>query len=140
MLKVTKPFIIGRRTVHVKKLVIETLKIKDHRATACTIEENHVVTFEAKKRRILPCSKCGTRSPRHDRLPERSYDQVPICGIAAFPKYRLWRVRCPQCGIKREMLPWENGNAHLTQPLAVTLASWAILKINKLGQEIFWMI
>jgi transposase len=125
MLVVTMPFTIERRTVHIEKLVIETLTIKDHRSTSCTVDGNVVVTFEAKKRRHLPCSKCGTRSPRHDRLPKRTWLHVPLWGIASFLVYRPWRVRCPRCGIKREALPWAIGKARMTRALVVTLATWA---------------
>jgi transposase len=124
---VLKPFTIKRGTVHIEKLVIETLKIKDHTIISCTSEGNLVINLEAKRRRLLPCSHCGARSRRHDRLPKRTWDHVPIWGIPVFLVYRPWRVRCPKCGIKREHLPWAEGKSRLTRALVVTLATWAKL-------------
>lgn len=113
--------------MHIENLVNITLKIKDHKATSCTVDGNLVVTFEAKLRRHLPCGKCGTRAHRHDRLPERVWQHVPLWGYPVFLVYRPWRVRCPYCGIKREELPWAIGKARLTRALVVTLATWAKL-------------
>lgn len=113
--------------MHIEKLVIETLKIKDHRIASCTCDGNLVVTFEAKKRRRLPCSSCGQRTHRHDRLPERTWFHVPLWGYPTMLVYRPWRVRCPKCGVKREVIPWADGKKRVTTALVVTIATWVRL-------------
>lgn len=127
MLMVIKPFNNKRRTVHIENLIISTLKIKDHRAEVTVHGENIVVDFHAKQRRLLPCGTCGRRARRHDRLPERMWQHIPLWGYPCFLRYRPWRVRCPHCGIRREELPWAIGKTQLSRPLVVRLASWAKL-------------
>jgi transposase len=113
--------------VQVENIVIETLNIKDHKISSCFWEGNIVVTFEAKRLRLLPCSKCGKRAHRHDRLPERTWIHVPLWGIATLLLYRPWRVRCSTCGIKREQIPWAVGKKRVTTALVVTVATWVRL-------------
>ena len=52
---------------------------------------------------------------------------VPLWGIPTFLVYRPWRVRCPRCGVRREVIPWANGKTRQTTALTVTLATWAKL-------------
>jgi transposase len=127
MFEVIKQKSIRRRTVHIENLVIETLKIKDHRASSAQVDGKIIVTFEAIKRRFLPCGNCGNRAKQHDRLPERTWQHIPLWGRPTFLVYRPWRVRCPHCGIRRELLPWAIGKTRLTRALVVDLAVWAKL-------------
>ena len=127
MFIVTKQTFIRRRTVHIEKLVKASLKIKDHRVISCTLDSTLRITFAASQRRHLPCSVCGRRAHRHDRLKEREWKHVPLWGFPVTFIYRAWRVRCPQCGIRREALPWAIGKGHLTRAFAVTLTTWAKL-------------
>lgn len=121
--------------MHVENLVIDTLKIKDHRIVACTHEGSIMVTLEAKKRRHLPCTSCGRRARRHDRLAERTWMHVPLWGIAVFLVYRPWRVACPVCGITREAIPWAEGKKRMTTALTVTIATWVrFLPIETVGR------
>ena len=88
--------------------------------------ENIVVHLEAIKRRHLPCGNCGRRAKVADQVPrERDFLHVPLWGIAVFLRYWPRRVRCPQCGIRREQLPWADGKEQITKHLAVTIARWA---------------
>lgn len=127
MFIVTKQTFIRRRTVHIEKLVKASLKIKDHKVISCTLDSTLRITFAASQRRSLPCSICGRRAHRHDRLKEREWKHVPLWGFPVTFIYRAWRVRCPQCGIRREALPWAIGKEHLTRAFVVTLTMWAKL-------------
>ncbi len=71
------------------------------------------------------CSGCGQRRPGYDRLSEREFAYVPLWGIAVVLVYALRRVRCPQCGIKVERVPWADGKSRLTNSLKLFLATWA---------------
>jgi transposase len=113
--------------VHIEKLVIRMLKIKDHRANSALEDGVLIVRFMAKKNRNLPCGTCGRRARRHDRLPERTWKHIPIWNLPVSFVYRPWRVRCTHCGIRREHLPWAIGKARLTRALVVALATWAKL-------------
>jgi len=71
------------------------------------------------------CSKCDTKGPGYDRLPERSFTFIPLWGIAVFLIYAMRRVDCPTCGVTVEKVPWANGKEHTTLVYAWFLASWA---------------
>ena len=122
--------------MHIENIAIATLKIKDHIATSCTVTGNIVITLAARKRRKLPCSTCGMRCRRHDRLAERTWLHVPVWGMPVFLVYRPWRVRCSQCGIKREEFPWAMGKTRMTTAFVVTLAQLAkLLPVETVAQQ-----
>jgi len=113
--------------VHMENIVKRTLGIKDHRIVK--IEdgiENMVIHLSAIRRRHLPCGACGRRARPVDRVKtERDFLHVPFWGIAVFLRYRPWRVNCPDCGLRREALPWADGKERITKQLALTIAIWA---------------
>ncbi len=71
------------------------------------------------------CSRCDTKRPGYDRLPERSFTFIPLWGIAVLLIYAMRRVDCPTCGVTVEKVPWANGKEHTTLVYAWFLASWA---------------
>jgi len=71
------------------------------------------------------CSGCGKPGPGYDTLPVRSFEFVPLWGIAVFFLYAMRRVDCRRCGIKVEVVPWAVGKNHLTTTYAWFLAKWA---------------
>ena len=71
------------------------------------------------------CSGCGKPGPGYDTLKVRSFEFVPLWGIAVFFLYAMRRVNCPRCGIKVELVPWAEGKNHLTTTYAWFLAKWA---------------
>lgn len=73
------------------------------------------------------CSGCGERGPGYDRLPERSFQFVPLWGMAVFFLYRMRRVDCPRCGVTVERVPWARGKEQQTEAFAWYLTFWAKL-------------
>ena len=71
------------------------------------------------------CSKCRLPGPGYDTQAERSFEFVPLWGIAVFFHYAMRRVDCPRCGVKVEWVPWATGKNHLTTTYAWFLARWA---------------
>jgi transposase len=71
------------------------------------------------------CSKCGKTGPGYDTLTTRSFEFVPLWGIAVFFLYAMRRVDCPTCGVKVEQIPWASGKNQLTTTYAWFLARWA---------------
>jgi len=71
------------------------------------------------------CSGCGRRRPRYDRLPERTWDFVPLWQIPVVLVYALRRVDCAQCGIVVERVPWGQGKCKQTHEYRWFLARWA---------------
>jgi transposase len=73
------------------------------------------------------CSGCRTPGPGYDRLPERTFQFVPLWGLAVFLAYRMRRVNCPRCGVTVERVPWARGKAQSTEAFVWHLAFWAKL-------------
>src|SRR5437879_1704193 len=71
------------------------------------------------------CSGCGKRGPGYDRLAERSFQFVPLWGLAVFFLYRMRRVDCRRCGITVERVPWAHGKEQLTTAFVWHLTFWA---------------
>ena len=71
------------------------------------------------------CSGCGKRGSTHDRLPQRSFDFVPLWALSVVLLYAPRRVRCKECGVKVELLPWASGKKQITNAHMMFLANWA---------------
>jgi transposase len=71
------------------------------------------------------CSGCKRARPGYDTLPARSFEFVPLWGIAVFLVYALRRVNCKRCGVKVEAVPWATGKHTLTTAYMQFLALWA---------------
>jgi transposase len=112
----------------VASLVRQTLGVKDHRVMSVVGDRTGIVVrLDRRRLRRLPCSVCGTRSPFHDRLRERTWRHVPLWGIPARIVYAPARVRCRACGIKVEKIPWGPSKSPLSLPLVICLATWTRL-------------
>jgi transposase len=83
------------------------------------------VDIEARANGRPVCSGCGKGRPGYDRLPARSFEFVPLWGMAVFFVYALRRVECPACGVKVERVPWSSGKGQLTTSYQWFLARWA---------------
>ena len=122
----------------IESLVWQTLGVKDHRVVKVDHEQEQLLIFLKRKRlHRLPCSQCGQRAHPHDALQERRWRHVPLWGIPSKIVYQPWRVRCPQCGIKVERIPWGPSKSPLSLPLVIVLATWAKLLALKLVAEMF---
>ncbi len=110
----------------IRKIARKTLGIKDHSIKKIHGDTvNITIHMDIIKGRQLPCSVCGRRSKVRDRLKERVWRHVPLWNIPVSIRYRPSRVRCKECGIKVEAIPWSHGKSSLTRPLSLTMAIWA---------------
>lgn len=112
----------------VGNIVRETLGLKDHRVVG--VERDGLglrVAIERKRGRRAPCSRCGARCPVRDRLRSRRWQHVPLWGMPVLLVYAPRRVRCEECGVVVEAIPWSQGKSPLTAGLVVVLATWTRL-------------
>lgn len=79
----------------------------------------------ARKNSKGKCSNCFIPCPGYDKLPSRRYEFIPIWGFLVFLTYAKRRVKCPNCGIIAEYLPWAHGKNHLCNMYMQFLAHWA---------------
>jgi transposase len=90
--------------------------------------EGLAIELDIRKRRLVPCSSCGTPGRVRDRLAVRTWKHVPLWGIAVTLTYAPARVACVHCGKTRvERIPWSQGKCRLTTGLIWLLASWCKL-------------
>jgi len=114
--------------VLVETLVRQTLALNDHKIVSVTGDTKSItIRMDRKRRRKLPCSRCGQRSWIYDTLSERTWRHVPLWGVAVTILYAPRRVACSCCGVKVERIPWSMGKSRLSQPLIIVLATWAKL-------------
>ena len=71
------------------------------------------------------CSGCSQPRPGYDTLELRTFEFVPLWGIAVFLLYIMRRIDCPQCGVKVESVPWAEGKHTMTLAYMQFLAGWA---------------
>jgi transposase len=69
----------------------------------------------ALRRRRAACSGCGQLCRRvHDRA-WRRWRHLDLAGSRCFIEYELRRVRCPDCGVRVEAVPWARPRARHTR-------------------------
>lgn len=112
--------------------VIKSVRLADE-AKGPVIE----VQLDADPRFKRRCSCCGGPGRVHDILPQRSWDFVPLWGIAVKLRYRPRRVVCAQVGPTVEIMPWNKGKSPYATAYMVFLARWARRLSWKQTAEIF---
>jgi len=137
-LLVNKP--IGRRIrfMLIETIVRKTLGLKRHCVKKVSEEYGHVVVYLVPDGRFrLLCSCCNAKGPGYDTLNERRWKHVPLWGIPVILVYAPRRVRCANCGVKVEAIPWTQGKSPLSFPLSVVLATWAKMVAWKVVGQLF---
>lgn len=85
-----------------------------------------MVQVRARKGSRPICSGCGRKGPGYDRLPARTFEYVPLWGMAVWFHYALRRVDCRHCGqVTAERVPWAHGKERATTSLQWFLARWS---------------
>lgn len=80
----------------------------------------------AARKNVKPrCGACGARGSCYDHQPQRSFLFVPLWGLMVYLLYAPRRVRCSDCGVRVEEMPWAQGNSPMTKALMCFLATWA---------------
>jgi transposase len=83
------------------------------------------VPIRSRKNSRPLCGECRQPGACYGRLEPRRYEFVPLWGIAVFFVYARRRVKCEQCGVKAEWVPWAEGKQTLTKTYQWFLARWA---------------
>jgi transposase len=112
---------ILNRVVDFKSFVIGEAKFEEQSIGNYAL----IVQIEPRKNGLIHCSGCGEPGSFYDRLKERRFEFIPLWGFAVFLAYRMRRVKCEQCGVKVEMVPWCDGKHQLTEDYIWFLAKWA---------------
>jgi transposase len=101
-----------------------------------------VIVEVALRRRWAACSVCGQVCRHvHDRA-RRRWRHLDLGGQRCFVEYELRRVRCPDCGVRVEALPWARAGARHTRDfedlvafLAQQMAKAPIARLLRVGWD-----
>ena len=79
------------------------------------------------RRRCDPrCSGCGRPGPTYDHAQRpRVWLLPPLFKFTVALIYTMRRVKCPQCGVRVEKVPWASGKHRLCDGFRLFLARWA---------------
>jgi transposase len=112
-----------------------TLGLKAHRVVQ--IEEDAatqtlVIYLDRRAHRRLACGKCGRATGRiaKTRRPVRRWRDLAVREHVVELVYAPCRVRCPQCGLRVERVPWADAWQRVTHALARAVA--------QLARELAW--
>ena len=63
-----------------------------------------VVQIEPRKNSRVCCSGCGRTASGYDHMSEaRHFEFVPLWGMKVYFRYRMRRVNCRRCGVKKSL-------------------------------------
>lgn len=71
------------------------------------------------------CSVCGSIAIGYDRIGIRRFEFVPLWQIPVSLIYQMRRVKCHQCGVRVESVPWAEGKSQVSTTYLWFLAGWA---------------
>ena len=83
-----------------------------------SIDEIGDLTVSVAVRGVSRCGECGRKRPRYDRGDgkPRRWRHLDVAHRRCFLEAELWRVNCPDCGVKVEAVSWaEHGARHTMQ-------------------------
>jgi transposase len=112
----------------IKTILNKTYPVKGFVYGKVSLKNNVILVDVTPRKNIRAiCSCCHQPSPTYDHLKERPFKFVPLWGIPVNLCYRPRRVRCPECGVKVESIPWADGKSPVCEPFKNFLAHWAKL-------------
>jgi len=84
-----------------------------------------VIDIKPRRNSRPVCPECHKRCTVYDRQPQRLFEYLPVWSLKAYFRYAPRRVKCPEHGVKVEVLPWAYGKERMTISYQVYLARWA---------------
>jgi transposase len=113
--------------VLVETFIRKLLRLKAHRVTGVERSvEQMVIRIDRLGRRRLRCRGCGQPCAKiHQVEAPRHWQHLSLWGLPVVLHYRPRRIRCPNCGVKREAVPWAQAWARVTRALARAVAELA---------------
>lgn len=61
------------------------------------------------------CGSCGRQAPGYDQRPPRRWRHLGLGSVRVWLKCAVRRVRCPECGVKVEAVPWAEHGSRFTR-------------------------
>jgi len=95
---------LARKLVGVTGLVVRGLEF----------EERGVVVDVRPRRRKPRCSGCGRKAPGYDQRGPRRWRHLGPGSVRLWLRYAPRRVRCRDCGVRTEQVPWAAAKSRFT--------------------------
>jgi transposase len=91
----------------------------------------HIHARPYKSKQCL-CPKCMKKCPGYDTkyTTESSWRAPNLNGVPVYILYRPQRIQCPEHGVLREYIPWEDGNTRFTADFNDEVA-WMVCRMSK---------
>lgn len=86
-------------------------------------KDGKVEVWVENKEKLLPCPRCGTKSPRHDAR-SRRWRHLDTCQYQTILCASVPRVRCPKHGVKLVQVPWAERNSRFTAMFEARVIRW----------------
>lgn len=86
--------------------------------TICDVEfSDEGIQVQAKPSfRVPRCSGCGKKvRSRYDHYKDRRWRHLDFAGMKVHLYYDIWRVDCPRCGVRVEVVPWAESGVWFTR-------------------------
>ena len=97
-------------------LLRSVLGLEGTRVVDASFDEEGLVVDVAPTWRRGRCSTCGAACPGYDRDQGRRWRHLDIGGMLLHLRYDIRRVKCAQCGVKVELVPWAEPGSWFTHP------------------------
>ena len=82
-----------------KSFVFDRISSRVTEESQCVLD----VQIRPRSNGLVVCSGCGQVAPLYDQAAQaRRFEFVPLWGILVFFVYRMRRVNCSRCGVRRE--------------------------------------
>lgn len=117
------------------------LRLQGATVRGVAFAESGVVVRVAPRRRRAACSECGQLAPVHDRS-RRRWRHLDLGGTRCELESEIRRVRCRDCGVRVEAVPWARPRARHTRDfedvvafLAQQMAKTPLAALMRVGWE-----
>lgn len=88
------------------------------------------------KDKLLPCPRCGTKSPRYDAR-SRRWRHLDTCQYQTILCASVPRVKCSKHGVKLVQVPWAERNSRFTAVFEARVIRWLQEASIKAVAELF---
>lgn len=97
-------------------LLRSLLGLEDTRVLDASFDAEGLVVDVAPTWRRGRCSTCGAACPGYDRDRGRRWRHLDMAGMLLHLRYDIRRVKCAQCGVRVEHVPWAEPGSWFTRP------------------------
>jgi transposase len=100
--------------VRITTVFRQLLGVTSFLVRSASFEEDRLVIGVRPRWRKPRCGVCGKRAPGYDRCSRRCWQHLGLGRLRIWLSYAPRRVRCPDCGVRAEKVPWASHASRFT--------------------------